>query len=210
MSNAEDQDRLRIPAFMRKGVLKRKSNKPLLLTALDRKRAGVKLEELRPKKVRKKVAMAGHRAMPIKISKQNIDTPAFLRQKIEISTERGVSSISKIVPRQRKVRSISKPARTFEAPILEAEIVDEKTQEKSKTIGTITQYFEKINVAVIELTGILSVGDCISYETADGRYEQVVDSMQIERAPVFTAKRGDDIGIKLQKRPVVGGEVVKI
>lgn len=71
-------------------------------------------------------------------------------------------------------------------------------------VGEISQFYAKINVAVLKLDEELSVGDSITYQTPDGSYTQTVLSMEIDRKPVFTAKPGDDIGIKLYKTALVG------
>ena len=85
------------------------------------------------------------------------------------------------------------------------EIVEAEPQAATfVAVGKVTQYFAKINVAVIELDETLSVGDIISYQTPDGPYEQIVTSMEIDRQPIFKAEPGDDIGMKLEQPAVVG------
>ena len=49
-------------------------------------------------------------------------------------------------------------------------------------IGKITHFFSAIGVAVIELSGSLSVGDSISVEGASTNFKQKVESMQVEQA----------------------------
>ena len=68
-------------------------------------------------------------------------------------------------------------------------------------VGHITHFFSKINVAVLELTVPLAVGDRILVKGPTTDFEQVVESMQIEHEQVQTAKPGDSIGIKV-KEPV--------
>ncbi|MDD5148110.1 MAG: hypothetical protein PHH08_01455 [Candidatus ainarchaeum sp.] len=67
-----------------------------------------------------------------------------------------------------------------------------------KPIGKITHYFDKIGVAVIELSDSLKNGEKIAVEGHSGEvFEQLVESMQIDRKPVPSAKKGQAIGIKL-------------
>ncbi len=70
-----------------------------------------------------------------------------------------------------------------------------------KPIGKISHYFDKIGVAVIELSAELKVGDKIVIEGHDTSFEQEVKSMQIEHDQVKTAKKGQSIGLKV-KEPV--------
>ena len=82
--------------------------------------------------------------------------------------------------------------------------------EEKKVIGKITHYFGKINVAAIELTDTLKVGDAILIEGAHTRLEEMVESMQIENKRVIEAKAGEGIGIKVKDKVRVGDTVYKI
>ncbi|MFH1012266.1 MAG: EF-Tu/IF-2/RF-3 family GTPase [Candidatus Peregrinibacteria bacterium] len=76
-----------------------------------------------------------------------------------------------------------------------------------KEIGKITHHFSKIGVGVIKLTGSLKVGDKIKIVGGNGEFEQMVDSMQVEHAPVTKAKKGDSVGLKVDQ-PVHEGNKV--
>jgi GTPase len=67
-------------------------------------------------------------------------------------------------------------------------------------VGTVTDFFAKPVVAGIELTGTLSVGDKIHIKGHTTDMELVVESMQINRVDVTTAKAGDLIGVKVPQR----------
>jgi len=67
-------------------------------------------------------------------------------------------------------------------------------------VGKISDYFAKIGVAAIELTGTLSVGDTIHIKGHTTDFTQNVDSMQIEHQNVEKANPGDSIGIKVKDR----------
>ena len=66
-------------------------------------------------------------------------------------------------------------------------------------IGKVVDYYGKIGVAAIELTGSLKVGDKIHIKGHTTDFEQIVDSIQIDRKPVPEAKAGDSIGIKVNE-----------
>lgn len=66
-----------------------------------------------------------------------------------------------------------------------------------KEIGTVSSYFSHVEVAAIELSGKLKVGDKIHIKGHTTDIEQAVDSMQIERKEVKEAKKGAHIGIKV-------------
>jgi len=63
-------------------------------------------------------------------------------------------------------------------------------------IGKVTNYFERIGVAVIDLEDTLRVGDSIHFSGRGADFEQVVASMQIEHQPVSEAGSGQSVGLK--------------
>jgi putative protease len=73
-------------------------------------------------------------------------------------------------------------------------------EEKLEEIGKVAHYFTKIEVAVIDLTAPLSVGDKIAIKGATTDLEQTVESMQIEHENVQTAEAGDSVGLKVKDR----------
>jgi hypothetical protein len=64
-------------------------------------------------------------------------------------------------------------------------------------IGYISHFFSKINVAIIELTIPLSVGDYILVKGPSTDFEQKVESMQIDRKEINRAESGQSVGLKL-------------
>lgn len=66
-------------------------------------------------------------------------------------------------------------------------------------IGKITHFFSKINVGVFELSkGMLKIGDTIHIKGHTTDFYQKVESMQVEHAPVESAKPGEPVGIKVE------------
>lgn len=78
-------------------------------------------------------------------------------------------------------------------------------------IGKVTHFYEKIGVAIIELDSDLSLGDKIKFARGgEDMFEQDVSSIQIEHNKIETAKKGDIIGLKVEKDVKEGAEVYKI
>ena len=71
---------------------------------------------------------------------------------------------------------------------------------EKKEIGKITHYFNKIGVAVVELTGTINIGDKILIKGAHTEFEQEVKSMQIEHESIEKAGKGQSIGMKVEQR----------
>jgi putative protease len=77
-------------------------------------------------------------------------------------------------------------------------------------IGRVRDYFARISVAGIDLTGKLKVGDTIHIHGHTTDITQAVDSMQIEHENVQEAGPGDSVGIKVVDRCRGGDHVYKV
>ncbi|MBC7263171.1 MAG: translation elongation factor-like protein [Chloroflexi bacterium] len=77
-------------------------------------------------------------------------------------------------------------------------------------IGTVSHFFNRIEVAAIELAGTLKVGDTIHILGRTTDFIQEVTSMQIEHRNVPEAGKGDSVGIKVIDRVRAGDKVYKI
>ncbi|MEE8347127.1 MAG: translation elongation factor-like protein [Dehalococcoidia bacterium] len=80
---------------------------------------------------------------------------------------------------------------------------------EEEEIGRVSDYFARIGVAGIDLTGKLRVGDTIHVKGHTTDLEQIVESIQIEHDQVEEAGPGDKIGIKVQDRCRGGDRVYR-
>ena len=71
-------------------------------------------------------------------------------------------------------------------------------------VGVVTHFLDKISVAIIKLDADVKVGDRLVLNGEKGAFRQKLSSMQINRQNVEMAGRGDDIGIKVNKKAIVG------
>ena len=80
-----------------------------------------------------------------------------------------------------------------------------------KLIGKITHYCSNIEVAVVELSSPLKMGDTIRVVGGqETDFEQKVSSMQIDHKEVKSAGKGDSIGMKVDEKVHEGYKVYKI
>jgi len=86
-----------------------------------------------------------------------------------------------------------------------------KNSEEGKLIGEVTHYFSNIQVAVIDFSASLKVGDTIRIvggEETD--FEQKIDSMEADHKKVDKAKKGDSVGIKVDEKVREGYKVYQV
>jgi len=79
-----------------------------------------------------------------------------------------------------------------------------------KEIGVITHWFDKINVAVIKLKGSVKNGDTIKIKKGDTEFEETIDSMQIDHKNVSSAKKGEEVAIKLSEKTKEGAIIYSV
>lgn len=78
-------------------------------------------------------------------------------------------------------------------------------------VGKVTHFYDKIGVAIIELTGTLSVGDKIRFvRGGEDLFTQVVESIQAEHKKLESADSGDVVGLKTNEAVKTGAEVFKV
>ena len=76
-------------------------------------------------------------------------------------------------------------------------------------IGHITHFYNRISVAVLELTDKLEIGDEILILGHTTDFTQKVSSMEINHKKVFSVGPGDEVAIKV-KKPVRQGDEIFI
>jgi len=79
-----------------------------------------------------------------------------------------------------------------------------------KEIGKVIHYFDKAMVAVIRLTDDLTVGDSVKFVQGESEFTQIVDSMEIEHKKIQSAKKGDEVAVKVEQKAKEGTKVYKV
>lgn len=81
---------------------------------------------------------------------------------------------------------------------------------EGKLVGIVTHYFPHVNAAVFKLKIPLSVGDTIKVKGHTTDFTQVITSIQIDRKPINTGKKGDEIGLLVKSRVRRKDKVYKV
>lgn len=77
-------------------------------------------------------------------------------------------------------------------------------------IGKVTHYYNRISVAVVELSGELKVGDKIAIVGHTTEFSQTVESMEIEHKKIQSAGPGQEVAIKVWDAVRAGDLVYKV
>jgi molybdopterin converting factor small subunit len=77
-------------------------------------------------------------------------------------------------------------------------------------VGSITHFYSKPSVAVVELSATLNKGDKIVIRGSTTNIEQSVDSIEIEHKQIPSAQAGQSIGMKVLDRVREGDVVYRV
>jgi putative protease len=83
-----------------------------------------------------------------------------------------------------------------------------KTMEK--LIGQVSHYFNRIGVAVLELSGGLMAGDVVHIQGHTTDFEQAVESMEIRHQQVQSVGPGAEVALHVIERVRKGDAVYKV
>jgi len=79
-----------------------------------------------------------------------------------------------------------------------------------EAIGRVTHYFDRISVAVLELTGTVRIGDTIHFHGHSTDFSQKVDSLQIEHKSVSEGNPGQNVALKVSQKVHPHDQVMKV
>ena len=79
-----------------------------------------------------------------------------------------------------------------------------------KQVGEVTNFFDHVKAAAVKLNAPLKVGEKIKIKGGEVEFNQTVESMQIDRKEVIAAKKGDEIGLIVDKKVRKGYKVFKV
>ena len=71
---------------------------------------------------------------------------------------------------------------------------------KMEEVGRVGGFFAHVSVAIVELTAPLKIGETIYIKGHTTDFQQVVESMQVDRLPVQEGKVGQSVGVKVKDR----------
>jgi hypothetical protein len=125
--------------------------------------------------------------MAVKKSKKKTVKRSASRKKT--SSKKKIISRKKPSVRKTSAKKVKKPVRAAKKKI-----------QIGVMVGAITHYFPKVRAAVIKLKSPLSVGDTIRVKGHTTDFTETVNSIQIDRVPIDTAKKGQEIGLLVNSR----------
>lgn len=140
--------------------------------------------------------------MALKSKKKIKKTVKKINKKIAKKTTK------KIIKKSVKKLIKKKPAK--KNPVSKKNPAKKTTKSEGNLIGLIIHYFPHVQAAVIKLKKPLANGDTVKIKGHTTDLTQIVSSMQINRVDISSAKKGDEIGLKVNSRVRQQDKVYKI
>lgn len=85
-----------------------------------------------------------------------------------------------------------------------------KSSKEPKPIGQVTHYFGGISVAIVKFNKTVDIGEKIKFKGATTDFEQTIESMQYDHEDIKSAKKNQEVGIKVKEKVREGDEVYPV
>ena len=112
---------------------------------------------------------------------------------------------------KKSVKKVTKKSVLKKKPLKKKAALKKKTtQKEGDLVGLVTHYFPHVQAAVIKMKKPLAKGDTVKIKGHTSDLTQIVSSMQIDRVEIYSAKKGDEIGLQVSSRVRQGDKVYKL
>ncbi len=78
---------------------------------------------------------------------------------------------------------------------------------EKKPIGEVIHYYDHIGVAVVRFNRGVKVGETVNFKGAHADFSQTISSIQHEHQSIESAKKGQEVGIKVDEKVKKGYKV---
>lgn len=128
--------------------------------------------------------------------------------KVSASTQKKLKQNSDQLLQVSKQYLKSSASKRPSQPVESAEAISAPKPE-GKKVGVITHFFPNVSAAIIKTSSVISVGDPLRFVGPATDFKITVRSMQMNRAPIEKALKGQEIGIQVPDKVRPGDEVYK-
>ena len=131
------------------------------------------------------------------------------KKKVKKSVKKTIKKIVKKAIKKPKKKLIKKKINKKNS-VATKKTIKKPAKSEGNLIGVIIHYFPHVQAAVIKLKKPLANGDTVKIKGHTTDFTQTVNSMQIDRVEISSAKKGDEIGLKVNSRVRQQDKVYKV
>ncbi|OGY63030.1 MAG: hypothetical protein A2745_00845 [Candidatus Harrisonbacteria bacterium RIFCSPHIGHO2_01_FULL_44_13] len=81
---------------------------------------------------------------------------------------------------------------------------------KPKPLGVVTHYYGGIGVAIVKSNKAVKAGTEVHFKGATTDFSQKIESMQYDHKDISSAKKGQEVGLKVDEKVREGDEVYEV
>lgn len=81
---------------------------------------------------------------------------------------------------------------------------------EQKLIGEVSHYFDHLGVAIVKFNREVKVGEIIHFKSAHTDFTQTINAMQYDHQDIKNAKKGQDVGVKVDEKTKEGDKVYEV
>ena len=85
-----------------------------------------------------------------------------------------------------------------------------KKPKEPKPVGEVTHYYGGLGVAIIKFSKTIKVGDRVHFKGVTTDFEETIQSMQYDHKEIASAKKNQEIGIKVKDKVREGDKVYAV
>lgn len=78
---------------------------------------------------------------------------------------------------------------------------------KSTKVGVVTHFYGHLKVGIIKFTKPVKLGTEVRFKGATTDFAETISSMQYDHKPIAAAPKGEEVGVKVNKRVREGDKV---
>ncbi len=105
---------------------------------------------------------------------------------------------------------MKKPKKIIKKKIVKKAAKKVVVLKKQKPIGHVTHYYGEIEVGILKFNKPVKVGIEVEIKGATTDFSQKIKSMQYDHKEITIAKKGQEVGIKMEDKVRDGDEVFEI
>jgi len=72
--------------------------------------------------------------------------------------------------------------------------------DEGKKVGVVTHYYNKIGVGIVKFDEPVKVGDTLYFKGHTSDFKQKITDMEFDHQKIQEAKKGQEVGIKVDQR----------
>jgi len=77
----------------------------------------------------------------------------------------------------------------------------------AKKLGVVTHYYNDLGVGIFKAESPIKVGDRVHVKGHTTDFEQEITEMQFDHKPIEAAKKGQEVGVKVENQVREGDEI---